>query len=105
MNPVGFDTTFLSILLNPRSRIPTDPATGEPIAQAKRRAERLVETLGKERRKIVIPTPVTASFLDFLRSAQLEVSTCSRQYAAILSSSVVIIAPESVVMFFVRPNV
>ena len=83
MNPVGFDTTFLSILLNPRSRIPTDPATGEPIAQAKRRAEPLVETLGKERRKIVIPTPVTAELLTAIgpeAQAYLEIVGRSRLF-------------------------
>ena len=35
MNPVGFDNTMLSILLNPASRIPIDPATGHPVTMAK----------------------------------------------------------------------
>jgi len=60
MKPVGFDNTMLSILLNPSGRIPIDPESGQPVLMAKRRAEYLVETLGKARQKIIIPTPAAA---------------------------------------------
>lgn len=63
MNPVGFDNTMLSILLNPASRIPIDPATGHPVTMAKKRAEALVEALGKSRQRIVVPTPAAAELL------------------------------------------
>jgi hypothetical protein len=63
MKPVGFDNTLLSILLNPNGRIPLDPTTGKPIADAKRRAEYLVEKLEKSRQKIIIPTPAVAELL------------------------------------------
>jgi hypothetical protein len=63
MKPVGFDNTMLSILLNPASGIPLDPATGQPVLMAKRRAEALVESLGKSRQKIIIPTPAQAELL------------------------------------------
>jgi len=63
MKPVGFDNTMLSILLNPSGRIPLDPATGQPVLMAKRRAEFLVESLAKSRQKIVIPTPAQAELL------------------------------------------
>jgi hypothetical protein len=63
MKPVGFDTTILSILLNPDGRIPLDPGTQQPVTMAKRRAELLVETLEKSRQKIIIPTPATAELL------------------------------------------
>lgn len=63
MKPVGFDNTFLSILLNPNSRIPIDPATKQPLTGARRRAEYLVQRLGKNRQQIIIPTPVSAELL------------------------------------------
>ena len=63
MKPVGFDNTLLSILLNPKGRIPLDPRTGRPVTGAKRRAEALVEALGKSRQKIIIPTPAAAELL------------------------------------------
>ena len=66
MKPVGFDNTFLSILLNPNGEIPLDPQTGQPVAMARRRAEYLVETLGKTRQKIVLPTPAIAELLTHL---------------------------------------
>ena len=63
MKPVGFDNTMLSILLNPNGRIPLDPATGQPVVDAKRRAENLVSQLGKSRQKIIVPTPAVAELL------------------------------------------
>ena len=57
MKPVGFDNTFLSILLNPSAGVPLDPVTKQPVLGARRRAEHLVETLGKNRQKVIIPTP------------------------------------------------
>ena len=63
MKPVGFDNTMLSILLNPNGRIPSDPATGQPVVDAKRRAENLVSQLGKSRQKIIVPTPAVAELL------------------------------------------
>jgi hypothetical protein len=63
VKPVGFDNTMLSILLNPTGRIPLDPATGQPVFMAKRRAEYLVESLAKSRQKIIIPTPAQAELL------------------------------------------
>lgn len=66
MKPVGFDNTFLSILLNPGAGIPIDPVTKQPVVGAKRRAEHLVETLGKNRQKVSIPTPASAELLTVL---------------------------------------
>ena len=62
MKPAGFDSTMLSLLLNPNCKPPTD-ADGNPIPLAKRRAEFLVEKLGKSKQKIIIPTPVAAEVL------------------------------------------
>jgi hypothetical protein len=63
MKPVGFDSTMLSILLNPNAGIPLDPTTQQPLVMAKRRVEFLVESLEKSRQKIIIPTPVGAELL------------------------------------------
>jgi hypothetical protein len=60
---VGFDNTFLSILLNPNSRIPEDPATGQPITFAKKRAEFLVARLSKARQKVILPAPAISELL------------------------------------------
>lgn len=80
MKPVGFDNTLLSILLNPNGRIPLDPATGQPVSMAKRRAEHLVETLGKSRQKIIIPTPALAELLT-------AIGPDAQQYLSIISRS------------------
>lgn len=80
MRPVGFDNTILSILLNPKSRIPLDPETGRPVTEAKRRAEFLVSRLAKARRKIVIPTPVAAELLT-------AIGPDARQYFSIVARS------------------
>jgi predicted nucleic acid-binding protein len=61
--PVGFDSTTLSILLNPDAGVPLDPDTGKLIDHAKERIKGLVEKLQKEKEKIVIPAPVTAEIL------------------------------------------
>jgi hypothetical protein len=66
MKPVGFDNTMLSILLNLTAKIPLDPATGQPVVMAKRRAEYLVESLAKSRQKIIIPTSTQAELLTSL---------------------------------------
>jgi predicted nucleic acid-binding protein len=61
--PVAFDSTTLSILLNPEAGVPNDPATGKPVDWARERIQGLVEKLQKEKEKIVIPAPVTAEIL------------------------------------------
>lgn len=60
--PVGFDNTFLSLLLNPNCRLPTDDK-GVVVPNAIRRAQYLVERLGKSRQKIILPTPAAAELL------------------------------------------
>lgn len=54
---------MLSILLNPGGRIPDDPATGLPVVEAKARAEAVVQTIQKARRKIILPAPACAELL------------------------------------------
>ena len=80
MKPVGFDTTILSVLLNPNGKLPLDPATGQPVILAKKRAENLVEALGKSREKIVLPTPAAAELLT-------AIGPDAQQYMAIIGRS------------------
>jgi hypothetical protein len=63
VRPVGFDTSTLSVLLNPHCRIPIDPATGVPVTQTRARVEILVHSLNKARQRIIPPTPVIAELL------------------------------------------
>lgn len=60
---VLFDTTFLCLLLHPDAKPPLDPETKRPVEHAKERIEYLVQSLEKDRQKIVIPTPALAEFL------------------------------------------
>lgn len=57
--PVGFDSSTLSVLLNPKARIPADPKTGIVPSYPRERLQTLVGELQKEREKI----PVTAEIL------------------------------------------
>lgn len=61
--PVAFDNTMLTILLNKKARIPADKDTGKPVDLAQERAKYLVQSLAKMKKKIIIPTPVTAEIL------------------------------------------
>jgi predicted nucleic acid-binding protein len=60
---VAFDNTMLSALLNPDGKVPDDPATGEPLAFGRQRAEAVVQKIQKERRKIILPAPACAELL------------------------------------------
>lgn len=61
--PVAFDSTILSVLLNPNAGVPNDPATGKPVDMAKERVQGLVVKLQKEKQKVIVPAPVTAEIL------------------------------------------
>lgn len=63
MSSCAFDSTMLSLLLNPKSKAVEDPATGKPVELARERVQDLVRRLNKSRQKIIIPTPVTAEIL------------------------------------------
>lgn len=63
MRPIAIDATTLSILLNPAARVPIDPATGQPLDLARERLVGFIAQAEKERRKLIIPTPVTAELL------------------------------------------
>ena len=60
---VAIDTTFLSLMLNPRARPPQDPATKKPLERVGDRIEKLLEDLDSESERIILPTPVLSEFL------------------------------------------
>jgi hypothetical protein len=66
MRLVGFDNTMLSLLLNPKCKIPVDPKTSSPVALAKKRAEYLVSSIQKEKGRIIVPTPASAELLTII---------------------------------------
>ena len=59
----AFDATTLLLFLEPDARAPLDPATNEPVTDAKVRMDHLIETLEKRRETIVIPTPALSEVL------------------------------------------
>ncbi len=58
-----FDATALLHFLEPNASAPVDPATNEPVADAKARIDFLIETLDARRETIVIPTPALSEVL------------------------------------------
>lgn len=60
---VAFDATFLMLMLDPSAKAPTDPQTGNVVADAEARIEYLIQTMEKNRRKIIIPTPALSEVL------------------------------------------
>ena len=79
MSAVAFDNTMLSILLNPNGQIPLDKDTKAPVDMAKERAEGLIQTMQKSRRRIVLPTPACAELLTAIGpDAQQYINTVSR---------------------------
>ena len=59
---VVFDTNMLLMLVRPDAMVAKD-ADGQPISHAKDRVDGLLQQLGKEKTKIVIPTPVLSEVL------------------------------------------
>ena len=52
-----FDATALLHFLEPDAKAPLDPATNNPVTDAKARTDYLIETLDARHATIVIPTP------------------------------------------------
>lgn len=69
---VVFDSTILSVLLNPQTNIPLDPDTNQIVDAAQERVEGLVRSFEKSRTKIIIPTPVVAEVLTIAGSDAVE---------------------------------
>ncbi len=58
-----FDSTALLHFLEPDARAPLDPATNEPVTDAKARIDFLIETLDARKETVVIPTPALSEVL------------------------------------------
>ena len=97
---VAFDSTYLSLILNPASPPPVDASTKKPVEQAKERINFLILTLEKQKEKILIPTPVLGEVLvlsgksgpDYLarleRSSHFEFGDFDRRAAVEFATSV-----------------
>jgi hypothetical protein len=59
---VVFDATILMLLLRPNAGQPTD-SSGQPITQVQERIAHLLQTLEKNRTRIIIPTPALSEVL------------------------------------------
>lgn len=60
---VVFDTSILLLALDPDSRPPKDPETGEPVDRASKRVDYLIDMLSADREQIIVPTPVLSELL------------------------------------------
>ena len=60
---VAIDNTFLSLMLHPRAKSPTDPSSGKPVERIEDRIAKLLEDLDSESERIILPTPVLSEFL------------------------------------------
>ena len=60
---VVFDSSVLLLVLDPKAKPPTDPATGKPVERAAERVEHLLSMLANAGEKIIIPTPVLSEVL------------------------------------------
>ena len=58
-----FDATTLIHVFEANAPAVTDPSTGEPIPDAMKRVELLIQTLSEAKEKVVIPTPALSEIL------------------------------------------
>jgi len=60
---VVFDATMMLLAIKPNVNPPIDEATGKPVENAEARINGLIETLEKEKTKIIIPAPALSELL------------------------------------------
>ena len=60
---VAFDASTLVYVFNEKAGAPPDPNTGQPVTRCADRIRFLLQTIERERGKIVIPTPALAEVL------------------------------------------
>ena len=75
-----FDATALLHFLEPDAKASHDPATNEPVTDAKARIDFLIESLETRRETIIIPTPVLSEVL-------VHAGDAGPQYLEILNNS------------------
>lgn len=66
---VVFDASVLLLVLNPDSRPPLDPESGQPVERAVDRMNALILRLSDDGEKIIIPTPALSEVLVHAREA------------------------------------
>ena len=66
---VVFDTSVLLLVLAPSTNPPLDPSTNVPLQKANERIEYLIDTLSKDRKTIIIPTPVLSEVMVYAGTA------------------------------------
>jgi hypothetical protein len=60
---VAFDASTLVYVFNEKAGAPPDPKTGQPVTRCADRIRFLLQTIEREKGKIVIPTPALAEVL------------------------------------------
>lgn len=77
---IVFDASVLLLLLAPDARPPIDPQTGQPVERCKERLDHLIETLGRRRQRVLVPTPTLSEIL-------VRAGTAGSAYLDILNAS------------------
>lgn len=60
---IVFDSTMLLLTIRPDVDVPIDEKTGKPVDYVEARVNTLLETLEKQKTKIIIPTPALSEVL------------------------------------------
>ncbi|MGF1463614.1 MAG: hypothetical protein ACFB2Z_10690 [Maricaulaceae bacterium] len=60
---IALDASVLSLWLSKRARAPIDPATEQPIAFARERIEKYIDSLKSRSERVVVPMPALAEVL------------------------------------------
>jgi len=97
---VVFDASMLLLMLDPAAKPPLDRRTRQPVDRASERIEFLIETLGRERCKIIIPTPALSELLvragtagpgyldELSRSARFEIAPFDQRAAVEVAAAI-----------------
>jgi len=100
----AFDTNLLLLALDPNTPVPKD-ANGKPVVEAQKRLLHLVSELSKQRRKVVIPTPVLGEMLLLTQGAgQKYLEKINRSRAFIIAPFDQMAAIELAVMTAMSKN-
>lgn len=78
---VAADSSFLSLLLNPNSKVPTCPSSGAPISHWKERVQAAVEKHSRDGDVLLVPTPCLTEIATAVPNTALVVSAIERSSA------------------------
>ena len=82
----AFDTSFLSLALNPHQSPSLDPATGKPVARVQERVNALIDGFGVKGDVLIVPTPVLAEVLCVVPDLQKALDRLNQSSAISLSA-------------------